>query len=32
MLAMFQTSGHQPAHAAHKAGSHRRKTTVPKKG
>jgi len=32
MLAMFQTSGHQPAHAAHKAGSHRRSAKAPKKG
>jgi NAD(P) transhydrogenase subunit alpha len=32
MLAMFQTSGHPPAHAAHKGGAHRRKSTTPKKG
>ena len=32
MLAMFQTSGHQPVHASHKGGTHRRKSTSPKKG
>jgi NAD(P) transhydrogenase subunit alpha len=30
MLAMFQSSGHQPTHSAHRAGSHRRKTKAPK--
>lgn len=31
MLAMFQASGHRPAHAARKAGSHRRHTKATKK-
>lgn len=31
MLAMFQASGHRPAHAARKAGSHRRYTKATKK-
>jgi NAD(P) transhydrogenase subunit alpha len=32
MLAMFQTSAHPPAHAAHKAAAHRRKAASPKHG
>jgi NAD(P) transhydrogenase subunit alpha len=32
MLAMFKTSGHQPAHVAHKPGTHHRKAIAPKKG
>jgi H+-translocating NAD(P) transhydrogenase subunit alpha len=32
MLAMFQTSGHQPAHAAHKASGRRHSAKAPKKG